>query len=138
MRQITVRLKPGQDLKEEIERLAKEKDISAGVLVSAVAGLENARLRMAGATPDNQVVKEWNGPFEVVSATGTISKNGCHIHVSISDKEGNVFGGHLKDGCKVKSTAEIVILVFDDVIYKREPDKETGFEELVVEKDKSL
>lgn len=133
MKQITLRLKPGQDLKGEIEKIAKEKDISAGVLVSAVAGLENARLRMAGATIDNQVVKEWEGPFEVVSATGTISKNGCHIHVSISDKEGKVIGGHLKDGCKIKYTAEIVILIFDDVVYKRELDKGTGFKELEVD-----
>lgn len=133
MKQITIRLKPKQYLKEEIEKIAKEKDISAGVLLSIVGGLESVKLRMAGAEPNNQVVKEWNEPFEIVSGTGTISKNGCHIHISLSDKNGSVIGGHLKDSCKIKTTAEIVILVFDDTNYKRVLDSETGFGELVVE-----
>jgi predicted DNA-binding protein with PD1-like motif len=132
MKQITVRLRPGQYLKEEIEKLAAEKNIGAGVLLSIVGGLESAVLRMAGAEPDNQPVKKWNEPFEIVSGTGTISKDGCHIHVALSDKEGNVIGGHLKDGCIVNSTAEIVIGVFEGVEYRRVFDGETGFKELTV------
>jgi predicted DNA-binding protein with PD1-like motif len=59
MKQITVRLKSGQYLKEEIEKLATEKDIKAGVLLSLVGGLENAKLRMPGSEPQNQLIKEW-------------------------------------------------------------------------------
>lgn len=130
MKQLTFRLRPGQLLKEEIE--ARTQNVSAGVLLSIVGGLENAVLRMAGSEANNQAVKEWDGPFEIVSGTGTISSKGCHIHVSISDKEGNVIGGHLRDGCKVKFTAEIVIGIFEDVEYQRVFSEETGFEELEV------
>ncbi len=133
MKQITFRLKPGQLLKEEIEKRAKEKDIKAGVLLSIVGALENAVLRMAGSESDNQVIKEWNEPFEIVSGTGTISKEGCHIHVSLSNRKGNVIGGHLKDGCIVKYTAEIVVGIFEDVSYRRIYDKDTGFKELDIE-----
>ena len=87
---------------------------------------------MAGATPEAQDVRRFDGPLEIVSGTGTISKDGCHIHVSVSDREGSVFGGHLKDGCPVALTAEIVIGIFDDVSYKRVPDGDTGFKELEV------
>ncbi len=132
MKQITFRLKPGQLLREEIVKVAKERHIQAGVLLSIVGGLEHAALRMAGATPDNQIVKELDGPFEVVSGTGTISQDGCHIHVSISDKEGRVVGGHLKGGCRVAPTAEIIIGIFEDVTYKRTRDEATGFNELEV------
>ncbi|MDQ7814893.1 MAG: DNA-binding protein [Patescibacteria group bacterium] len=132
MEQVSFRLKPGQLLFEEIEKGVKEKGIKAGVLLSIVAGLQNARLRMAGSDADDQIVKEWDEPFEVVSGTGTVSLDGCHIHVSLSDKNGNVIGGHLKDGCVVKYTAEIVIGIFDDVEYKRIFDEETGFKELEV------
>ena len=132
MEQVSFRLKPGQLLFEEIEKRVKEKGIKAGVLLSIVAGLQNARLRMAGSDADDQIVKEWDEPFEVVSGTGTVSLDGCHIHVSLSDKNGNVIGGHLKDGCVVKYTAEIVIGIFDDVEYKRIFDEETGFKELEV------
>ncbi|MDO8566355.1 MAG: DNA-binding protein [Candidatus Moranbacteria bacterium] len=133
MRQLTFRLQPGQLLKEEIEKRAVESHIQAGVLLSIVGGLENAVLRMAGSEPDNQTVKKWDEPFEIVSGTGTISEDGCHIHVAVSDKEGKVIGGHLKDGCKVKYTAEIVIGIFEDVSYKRTYDKSTGFKELEIE-----
>lgn len=132
MKQITFRLKPGQLLKEEIVNAAKVKGIKAGVLLSAVGGLENMVLRMAGATPDRQVVKNLDGPLEIVSGTGTISQDGCHIHISVSDKEGNVIGGHLKDGCRVAPTAEIVIGIFEDVSYQRVHDQATGFKELEI------
>ncbi|KKP87493.1 MAG: hypothetical protein UR90_C0003G0010 [Parcubacteria group bacterium GW2011_GWC1_35_8] len=131
MRQLTFRLKPNQLLKEEIEKRAQ--DIRAGVLLAIVGSLENANLRMAGATSGNQVVKNFKGPFEIVAGTGTISQDGCHIHISVSDKEGKVIGGHLKDGCKIITTAEIVLGVFDDVSYKRVYDKDTGFKELTSE-----
>lgn len=133
MRQITFRLKPGQFLKEGIEKVAHDKKVKAGVLLSIVGGLENAKLRMAGSEPENQMVREWDGPFEIVSGTGTISEDGCHIHIALSDRQGNVIGGHLKDGCKVKYTAEIVLGVFDDITYRRKLDESTGFKELETE-----
>ena len=130
MKQLTFRLKPGEFLKENIE--ARTKDIKAGVLLSIVGGLENAVLRMAGSTPDNPIIKEWNEKFEIVSGTGTISNEGCHIHISLADQKGDVVGGHLKNGCKVMFTTEVVIGIFDDVSYKRTHDNETGFKELEI------
>lgn len=136
MEQLTFRLKPGQFLKEEIEIKTKENNIKAGVLLSIVGGLENVTLRMAGSDPDNQIIKKWNKVFEIVSGTGTISPDGCHIHVSLSDQKGNVVGGHLKEGCKVIYTAEVVIGIFNDVTYKRNHDNVTGFKELEVKNGK--
>ncbi|HYF10398.1 MAG TPA: PPC domain-containing DNA-binding protein [Candidatus Paceibacterota bacterium] len=130
MKCLTFRLKPGSFLKEEIEE--RSKDIEAGVLLSIVGALENANLRMAGATPDNQVVKNLPGPFEIVAGTGTLSKDGGHLHIAVSNAEGDVIGGHLKGGCRVGVTAEIVIGILDGVTYKRIPDSETGFKELEV------
>lgn len=120
-------------MKEEIEKMAQKSHIQAGVLLSIVGALENATLRMAGATPDNQEVKNFAEPFEIVSGTGTISQDGCHIHIAISDKEGKVIGGHLKGGCVVDMTVEIVIGIFEDASYKRVYDKDTGFKELEIE-----
>ncbi|MBY0376417.1 DNA-binding protein [Patescibacteria group bacterium] len=131
MKQLTFRLKSGQCLKEEIEK--KAHDIDAGILLSVVGALENANLRMAGATPENQVINNFEGPFEIVSGTGTISREGCHIHISVSDSLGKVVGGHLKDGCRVGVTVEIVIGIFDDISYRRIHDEGTGFKELGVE-----
>jgi uncharacterized protein len=132
MKQFSIRLKAGQDLKEEIVRVAVEKEIGAGVLLSIVGGLACAVLRMAGSEPADQIIRTWDGPFEIVGGTGTVSKNGCHLHLSISNREGAVIGGHLKNGCLIKYTAEVVIGILDDVVYDRVMDLETGFKELNV------
>ena len=129
MKQITRRLKPGKDLKGEIEKMVKENNIKAGCILSVVGSLSKASLRLA----DGKKVKSWDKPFEIVSGTGTVSVNGCHIHIAISDEDGNVFGGHLKEGCVVNTTAEIVLLVFPDMEYKRVFDEETGYDELEAE-----
>lgn len=117
-------------MKEEIE--LRTKDVGAGVLLSVVGALKNANLRMAGATADSQQINNYKGPFEVVSGTGTISSDGCHIHISVSDHEGRVWGGHLKNGCQVDVTVEVVIGIFNNINYKRVLDNETGFKELLV------
>lgn len=70
--------------------------------------------------------------FEIVSMEGTLSADGCHVHAAIADRAGQVIGGHLSDGCTVRTTAEIVLaedLSFD---FSRERDEDTGFNELVV------
>ncbi|HMI09150.1 MAG TPA: PPC domain-containing DNA-binding protein [Candidatus Saccharimonadales bacterium] len=132
MKTIIFRLKPGADLKSSIEEVIKQNTIKAGFIVTCVGGLEQATVRMAGAKPDAQDIRTFKDDFEIVSLVGTVSTNGTHLHISFSDNEGNVHGGHLKEGTIIHPTAEIVIGINNDVEIKREMDKETGFTELVV------
>ena len=62
---------------------------------------------------------------------GTLADEG-HLHTSLSDKDGNVIGGHVMGNMKVFTTAEVVIGNCDTLSFTREIDDETGFEELVV------
>jgi len=133
MKLYTFRIRPGQDLKTEIENFVKAKDIKAGFVVTCVGGLEQAVMRMAGAQPDKQDIRTYKGDFEITSLVGTVSVNGVHLHMAISDKEGQSFGGHLKEGTIIHPTAEIVIGEDETATYTRELDEETGFPELVVE-----
>lgn len=127
----TFRLKPGQDLFDEIEHFAAEKRIEAGCVLCAVGSLTHATLRLA----DREFYTEYDGHFEIVSLTGTVSIYGSHLHVSISDGDGNTIGGHLVSGCKIYTTAEIVLAIFEDLVYKRELlENDSGYEELVVRK----
>ncbi|HEV7454414.1 MAG TPA: PPC domain-containing DNA-binding protein [Candidatus Saccharimonadales bacterium] len=132
MKMITFRLKPGNDLKESIEKVVNEQAIKAGFIVTCVAGLQQACVRMAGAKPDSQDIRTFTGDFEVVSLVGTVSVNGVHLHMSFSDTEGVVRGGHLKEGTIIHPTAEIVIGVDEGVVFTRELDADTGFSELKV------
>ncbi len=127
----TFRLKPAQDLFDSIEEFIVDKKIEAGCVLSSVGSLTHATLRFA----NRDFYNEYEGHFEIVSITGTVSTNGSHIHVSISDGDGVTIGGHLVSGCKIYTTAEIVIAEFDDVIYKRELlENDSGYKELVVYK----
>lgn len=128
IRQITVRLKTGEDLREGIDRVIKENNISAGALLSIVGSLSKTSLRM----PGGKIVRDWDGEVEIVSGTGTVSINGSHIHMTVSDSDGKVVGGHLVKGCIVRTTAEIVLLSFRGVEYKRVFDPDTGFAELQI------
>ena len=128
MRDYTFRLKPGQDLFDSIELLLQEQQIEAGCVLSGVGSLTHASLRLA----NRDVHSEYDGHFEIVSITGTVSVHGSHLHISISDGDGQTIGGHLVSGCKIYTTAEIVIAVFDDVVYKREFAEDSGYDELVV------
>jgi predicted DNA-binding protein with PD1-like motif len=133
MKCITLRLKPGQFFREGLEQLAQDQHIRAGVILSAVGGVRNAVLRMPKQGSGEHIVRNLDGPFEIVSCTGTISQDGCHVHVSVSDLEGKCIGGHLKEGSGVFFTIELVIGVLEDTVYRRLPDPETGCDELVVE-----
>lgn len=128
----TFRLKTGQDLKTEIERFVAEKNIQAGFVITCVAGFKQVTLRVAGALPERQDIRTYNDDYELTSLVGTVSVNGVHLHMSISDREGATFGGHLKEGTIVHLTAEIVIGEDESVVYARELDEDTGFTELQV------
>ena len=128
MQNYTFRLKPGQDLFESIDAFAMEKQVEAGCLLSGVGSLAHLRLRLA----DRDFYSEYEGPFEIVSLTGTISIHGSHLHLSASDGDGRTLGGHLETGCVIYTTAEIVLAAFDNVVYKRELAEDSGYEELVI------
>lgn len=122
------RLKPGEDLKKGISNFVKEKNIKAGWIGTVVGSLTQYNIRFA-----NQPTGEKDtGHFEIVSVTGTLSVNGSHLHISVSDSTGKTIGGHLLDECMVYTTAEIVIMATDEMEFVREKDGSTPYEELQV------
>ena len=135
MENYTFRLKPGDDLFDSIQIFVQERNIEAGCILSGVGSLTRAKLRLA----NRETFSEYTGHFEIVSITGTVSIHGSHLHISVSDGDGMTLGGHLVSGCKIFTTAEIVLAAFGDVVYKRELfEHDSGFEELKVHKKNGL
>ncbi len=122
------RLKPGQDLKKELLYYAQVHHLRAANIGSAVGSLKTASLRLA----DAKLTTAFDGPFEIVGLSGTVHRDGIHLHISLATKEGRVIGGHLMDGCEIQTTAEIMILENTDLIFSRELDNETGYTELKI------
>ena len=130
MENYTFRLTPGQDLFDAIESFVLQNRIEAGCVMSGVGSLTHAVLRFA----NREMYNEYDGYFEIVSITGTVSIHGSHLHLSISNEDGITIGGHLVSGCKIYTTAEIVIAAFEDIVYKREFAEDSGYNELTVYK----
>lgn len=125
-----IRLKPGEDLKTSLTNFAKQNDIEAGWIVSCVGSLTKYSIRFA----NQQNSATDSGHFEIISLVGTLSSNGSHLHIGIADSTGKTIGGHLTEGCKIYTTAEIVIGESKDLVFKREKDGTTPWEELQVKK----
>ena len=120
---------PGDDLKRALEDIVDFDEFKSGIIVCMVGSLNGAVLRMS-----NGKNKNFKGFFEIVSVMGTISINGIHAHISISDADGMVSGGHLLEGCKIHTTAEVAIIK-SEIYFKRSYDPRTGYKELVVKTD---
>ena len=102
-----------------------------------MGSVRSAKLRMAHATSEHKnAFRTFEEKHEIVSLVGSLSKSGGHhLHASLSDKDGNVYGGHVME-MDVFTTAEIALGVTETQIFDRVFDEDTGFKELkVVVKD---
>src|SRR5690606_6334406 len=120
MKTVAIRLHDGYDLLEEIEKLAASHAIQAGVILSAVGSLRESKIRVPIMQNEVKYITPKN--LEIDNLQGTVSVNGCHLHISVSDVDGNVMGGHLKEGNIIRTTCELVIGILSDTVFKREPD----------------
>ena len=125
---IAIRLKPGEDLKQSLLRYCIDRKIDAAYMLSCVGSLRQATIRFANQL-EGTVFEQ---PLEIVSLEGTLSQQGVHLHIAVSDSEGQVIGGHLMDGSNIYTTAEIVLGVVPNTIFKREIDPLTGYRELTI------
>ena len=128
-----IRLKPGQDLKKEIQAFIAEQKIEAGWIVTCAGSLTAYNIRLANEKEGSR----GSGHFEIVSLTGTLSTSGSHLHISISDSTGKTIGGHLLDSNIIYTTAEIVLQSSDEMVFTREKDGTTDWEELQVKRKKN-
>jgi predicted DNA-binding protein with PD1-like motif len=124
-----LRLRPGDDLRDALLAYTATHHIKAGAVLTCVGSLTVATLRLA----NQEGPTEYRGYFEIVSLVGTLSSTGgAHLHLSVSDSTGRTLGGHLLSGCRVYTTAEIVLAELPELEFVRETDPTFGYRELVV------
>jgi uncharacterized protein len=121
-----LRLTPGQDLQTELLAFVKTHKLQAACIVSCVGSLEQAALRFAN-QPDVTILP---GKFEIVSLVGTIDSEASHLHLALADSTGKMVGGHVKEGNRIFTTAEIVIAELPQLVFSREVDSTYGYKEL--------
>ena len=127
MKTLCKRLHRGDDLLLAIRAFAKENDLAAGVVLSAVGCISAGRVRDASGV----TVRRIEEPCEIVSLFGTVSAARCHLHISLAREDLGVIGGHLVEGCIVNTSCELVIGVLDGWRIETEWDEATGYDELI-------
>ena len=128
MKTLPLRLHPGDDLRAALDAALAALGGQAAFVVSGIGSLREARLRFAGRDAVHHAI----GDLELLTLSGTLGAGGSHLHASLADADGRVLGGHVAPGCIVRTTAEILLAVLDDVRFARAPDPATGYAELAI------
>ncbi|MEM5313561.1 PPC domain-containing DNA-binding protein [Paraburkholderia sp. JHI869] len=123
-----VRLSPGDDLRVAVEGLLSQQASHAAFVIQGIGSLSVAQLRFAGA----EAPTELRGDLEILTLAGSVSHDGAHLHMSVSDAQGRVYGGHVTRGCTVRTTAELLLLLLPGHRFARELDPVTGYPELQI------
>ena len=128
MRPLPVRLRPRQDLRSALQSTLADHKVSAAFVLQGIGSLSTARIRFAGMSEPTEL----HGDLEILTLAGSLSPAGVHLHITVSDAQGRVTGGHVAPGCIVRTTAEILLALLPDHHFSRAPDAESGWDELVV------
>jgi uncharacterized protein len=122
------RLSYGSALLEEIANMCLKENIQLG-WIEALGAVKRARLAFY-----NQETHEYeffliDQPLEITKLVGNVSLKDdhpfIHAHITLADKTGNAYGGHLAPGTVVFA-CEFRLEVFDGPGIKRDFDEATG------------
>jgi uncharacterized protein len=128
MKTLPLRLSPGCDLRAALVDALREYGGQAAFVLQGIGSLSAAQLRFAGIEQPTEL----RGDLEILTLAGTISIDGAHLHMALSDAQGHVFGGHVGAGCIVRTTAEVLLAFLPEYHFTREHDAQTGFAELTI------
>ena len=118
---IRIRLDRGDLLLETILDVIKKKDVQDGAVLTAVGSLQECNfhtvMSFAESPEQNSIHKM--GPLEILNVNGMIAAGEPHLHMTLSNKDGQAMGGHLDPGCKVLYRAEVSIAKYSGTKLER-------------------
>jgi uncharacterized protein len=120
---VVVSLGNGDLLLESLRAVAREADIHTGVLMTGLGSLSAGHIHYVVSNdmpPRDQFIK-LPGPLEIVGFSGIIAGYEPHVHISLMDKHGKFYGGHLEDQCAILTLSEISIRRLPDLKLTRRP-----------------
>lgn len=124
---IIARIDKGEEIIEQIKEIAIKEEIKLAS-IQALGAVGQFTIGVFKTDEKQYLSNEFNGDFEIVSLTGTINtmdnKFYCHLHMSVGNEKGEVFGGHLNKAI-ISATCEMVITIISGIV-DRYYDEEVG------------
>ena len=122
------KLKFGGDLLVELTSVCEQNDIRLG-RVEALGAVKKARVGFYDQQAREYNFLEIDKPLEITKLVGNISlrdgKPMVHAHITLSDSQGNAYGGHLAPGTIVFA-CEFILNSYDGPDHIRDYDEQTG------------
>ena len=124
---VLARFDKGEEILEQLQKVAEKEGIRLAE-ISALGAVNDFTVGVFNTAEKKYYANHFEGAFEIVSLTGTVStmdgKYYAHLHMSAGNDKGEVFGGHLNRAV-ISATCEMVIRVIDGQI-DRYHDEEIG------------
>lgn len=97
-------LGPGEDVRVCLEAVAAHQK-RRGFVLSVVGNLAQAAFQCPGKSHPTVL----HGELEIITLTGTLAPEGVQLHLSFSDGDCQVWGGHLEPGSLVLKGADLLV-----------------------------
>lgn len=127
LRVIVCRFRTGDDILDCLNEAARENRITAGSFTAIGAAQKASLGYYLGEGQYSSISLQ--GPLEIVSCIGNVSikenQPFVHAHITLTDKEGKAYGGHLMPETRVGATFEVTFHAYDDVKLSRKLDQAT-------------
>jgi predicted DNA-binding protein with PD1-like motif len=128
-RQIMGRLAKGDDLLAALEHCCRANGITLGE-VRALGAVSRARVGYYDQAQRQYLYVELAQPLEILALVGNISlRDGqamVHAHVTLGDRKGRAWGGHLAEGTVVFACEFMLQEYRAEAALERQFDQETG------------
>jgi len=122
------KLSHGGDLLEEITEICLRENIQLARF-EALGAVQRARLGFYNQETHKYEFFTVDQPLEITKLVGNVSLKDnspfVHAHITLADKRGNAYGGHLASGTVVFA-CEFKLEIFDGLVLKRDFDETTG------------
>lgn len=128
---LIIKLDKGERVMPSLLTVFEKLGIEHALVVQGIGMLEDIEIGyFDGESHRTRMIRE---AHELISLGGTVAQyrggHSIHLHVSLGAVDGNVVGGHLKDGV-VAVLAEIIVIVLGSAVLSRKLNPESNLAEL--------
>jgi predicted DNA-binding protein with PD1-like motif len=112
-----IRMRPGTDMLEGLNKAIKEKNIKNAVILTGIGSVTDYHYHVVSDKnlPPAEEFPKASVPMDLISVQGYILNGRVHAHIALSD-ENSVVGGHLETGTKALTFFIIAVGILPDTL----------------------